>query len=414
MIEPNFERIRTMLLRAGEPDRVPLGDISVHPMLKAGVLGRPIRTLEDEVAFWAAAGFDHVPLEQGLQLTDAIKRRSMHEMEAHYAADTEDTHVRSWATEGKGLIASRADFDGFQWPDPDALDYSLFERIDPLLSPQVKVIGVVGKVFTCVSWLMGLEGLSFALADDPDLVALVFERVGGFQHRVVENLLGFASVGAVWHADDIAFKTQLLVNPRILRDHVFPWYVKMNRLAHAKDVPVVYHSDGALQEVVEDIIACGFDGMNPIEPPAMDINAVKREYGRRIAIIGNIDLGYTLTRGTPGEVRAEVHQRIHDLAPGGGYAVSSSNSVPEYVPLANLNAMREATFEYGPYPIAVGKAVRESRGYQWEDGSHPLGYVLGARLNPPHPPLCQRGARGDFRRGRRIGRRAGRSHGSRK
>ena len=117
MAEPNFERVRTMLLRTGEPDRVPLGDISVHPILKAGVLGRPVRTPEDEVAFWAAAGFDYVPLEQGLQLTDVIKRQSMHEVEARYAADTTETQVRSWATEGKGLIATRADFEAFRWPD---------------------------------------------------------------------------------------------------------------------------------------------------------------------------------------------------------------------------------------------------------------------------------------------------------
>ena len=353
MVEPNFERVRTMLLRTGEPERVPLGDISVHPMLKAGVLGRPVKTPEDEVAFWTTAGFDYVPIEQGLQLTDVIKRQSMHEVEAHYAADTDETQVRSWATEGKGLITARADFDGFQWPDPDALDYSSFERIARLLPPKVKVVAVLGKVFTCVSWLMGLEGLSFALADDPDLVAAIFERVGRFQYRVIENMLHFDCVGAVWHADDIAFKTQLLISPRVLRAHVFPWYTEMNRLAHAKDRLVVYHSDGNLQEVVEDIIDCGFDGLNPIEPPAMDITAIKRQYGRRISIIGNIDLGYTLTRGTPAEVRAEVRQRIRDLAPGGGYAVSSSNSVPEYVPLANFNAMREATFEYGRYPIAV-------------------------------------------------------------
>jgi uroporphyrinogen decarboxylase len=353
MAEPNFERYRTTLLRRGEPDRVPLGDISVHPMLKAGVLGRPVRTPEDEVAFWSGAGFDYVPIEQGLQLTDVIKRQSMHEVEAHYAADTDETQVRSWATEGRGLIATRADLEAFEWPDPDGLDYAAFERIGALLPPTMKVIAVVGKVFTNASWLMGLEGMSFALADDPELVATVFERVGRFQHRAVERLLRFDCVGAIWHADDIAFKTQLLVGPRILRDHVFPWYTEMNRMANAKGVPVVYHSDGALQEVVEDIIGCGFDGLNPIEPPAMDINAIKREYGRRVAIIGNIDLGYTLTRGTPDEVRAEVRQRIRDLAPGGGYAVSSSNSVPEYVPLANFNAMREATFEFGRYPIAA-------------------------------------------------------------
>lgn len=353
MVSPDFDRFRTVLLRSGEPDYVPLGDISVHPLLKAAVLGRPARDLRDEVAFWTTAGYDYVPIEQGLQLTDVIRRQSMREIEAQYAIGTSETQVRSWATEGTGLIATRGDFEAFPWPDPDGLDYSAFERIDPLLPPTVKVIAVLGKVFTCVSWLMGLEGMSLALADDPGLVADLARRVGQFQFRVFQNMLRFDCVGAVWHADDIAFATQLLVNPRLLRLHVFPWYAEMNRVAHAKGRLTVFHSDGALQEVLEDIVQCGFDGLNPIEPKAMDINEVKREYGTRISLIGNIDLGYTLTRGTPDEVRAEVRQRIHDLAPGGGYAVASSNSIPEYVPLANFTAMRQATFEYGRYPITV-------------------------------------------------------------
>ncbi len=353
MRTPNFAYFRTALLRQGEPDHVPLGDISVHPLLKAGVLGRPVRSLEDEVAFWARAGFDYVPIEQGLQLTSLIRQQSMREVEGHYAADTAEPQVRSWATEGKGLITCRADVERTVWPDPDALDFSAFERVGALLPPEIKVIAILGKVFTCVSWLMGLEGLSFALADDPDLVAHLFERVGKFQHRVLERMLTFPCVGAVWHADDIAFKTQLLVNPRLLRAHVFPWYTRMNRLTIESGRLAIYHSDGALQEVVEDIIGCGFHALNPIEPPAMDITAIKRQYGARLAILGNIDLGYTLTRGTPDEVRAEVRQRIHDLAPAGGYAVASSNSVPEYVPLANFNVMRQATFEFGQYPIRV-------------------------------------------------------------
>jgi uroporphyrinogen decarboxylase len=192
-----------------------------------------------------------------------------------------------------------------------------------------------------------------ALVDDPDLVAAVFEKVGRFQYRVFENMLQFDCVGLLWHADDIAFSTQLMVNPGILRKHVFPWYKEMNRATHHTGRLAVYHSDGALQEVLEDIVACGFDGLNPIEPKAMDIKETKRQYGSRISILGNIDLIYTLTRGTPEEVRAEVRQRLHDLAPGGGYAVASANSIPEYVPFANFNAMREAVFEYGRYPISV-------------------------------------------------------------
>jgi uroporphyrinogen decarboxylase len=80
---------------------------------------------------------------------------------------------------------------------------------------------------------------------------------------------------------------------------------------------------------------------------------VKKEYGHKLCLIGNIDLAYTLTRGTPQEVEEEVKLRIKQLAPGGGYVVSSANTVTEYVPLANFKAMREAVFKYGKYPISL-------------------------------------------------------------
>ena len=352
-MEPNFERFRKILLRKEEPDYVPLGDISVHPILKAAILGRPVRTLEDDVAFWGKAGYDHVPLEQGFQLTDVIRKQSMHTIEANYAFETSEVQTRSWATEGKGLITTMKDFESFRWPDPDSLDYSAFEKVKSYLPPQVKVIAILGKIFTSVWWLMGLEGMSLSLVDEPSLVPKLFEKIGKFQFRVFENMLKFDSVGVVWHADDIAYSTQLMVSPKILRQHLFPWYKEMNRIAHEKGRLVVFHSDGKLYDVIEDIIDCGFDGLNPIEPKAMNINELKKKFGSRISLIGNIDLGYTLTRGTPEEVKAEVRQRIRDLAPGGGYAVASSNSVPEYVPLANFNAMREATFQYGKYPITA-------------------------------------------------------------
>ncbi|MDA8216258.1 MAG: hypothetical protein M0Z94_01425 [Dehalococcoidales bacterium] len=352
-MEPNFNRLRKVILRQGEPDYVPLGDIGIHALHKERILGRPLRDLADEVEFWGVAGYDHVPLHQGLQQTDLIKRQAMHEVEANYAVETADLQQRQWASEGKGIVTTMAEFEALEWPDPDALDYSQFARVADLLPPNVKVWAVEGKIFSCVWWLMGLEGLSMSLVDEPALLPRLFEKVGRFQFRVFQNMLQFDCIGGFWHADDIAYSTQLMVSPRILREHLFPWYKEMNRLAHDKGKIVVYHSDGALQEVMEDIIECKFDGLNPIEPKAMDINWVKRQYGSRISIMGNIDLGYTLTLGTPEEVRQEVRQRIRDLAPGGGYCVAASNSVPEYVPLANFNAMREATFEFGRYPISL-------------------------------------------------------------
>ena len=73
--------------------------------------------------------------------------------------------------------------------------------------------------------------------------------------------------------------------------------------------------------------------------------------GDRLCVIGNIDLSYTLTRGTPEEVAEEVKQRLKDVAPGGGYCLGSSNTIPDYVPPENYIAMVETTLERGNYPV---------------------------------------------------------------
>jgi uroporphyrinogen decarboxylase len=158
-------------------------------------------------------------------------------------------------------------------------------------------------------------------------------------------------VGAVTHPDDLAYTEALLVSPRHLREYVFPWYRWNCTLVRERGLVNVFHSDGRLFPVLDDIAGCGFNVLHPIEPKAMDIVEVKRLVGDRLCLIGNIDLGYTLTRGTPREVEAEVRERIRTVGPGGGYCVGSSNSVPSYVPLENYNAMRQAAFQYGRYPL---------------------------------------------------------------
>ena len=118
-------------------------------------------------------------------------------------------------------------------------------------------------------------------------------------------------------------------------------------------MPFIMHSDGRLWPVLDDLIALGVNALHPIEPKAMDIFELKEKVGHKIALFGNIDLGYTLTErlGSPQAVRKEVRQKIRSLAPGGGYAVASGSGATRYVSLENFNAMREATFEYGAYPI---------------------------------------------------------------
>jgi uroporphyrinogen decarboxylase len=350
-LEPNFERFRTAVLCQGEPDHLPFADVSVYQGHKSRLIGRPIRGLADDIEFARRIGYDFVSINIGFHRSPALLRS----MEGkHYAvrdAGSDETVERRWAAGQVGVITNKAEFEAFDWPDPDTFDYSLLAEADRILPPAMKVIVVIGKVFNPVWWLMGFERFSLAVFDEPALVERMFERVGRIQSRVLERALEHRCVGAHWHADDVAFNTSLMVSPEVLRRYAFPQYRRMVDLCHGAGALAIYHSDGKLDPIVEDLIDIGFDGLNPIQPEAMDIIRLKTQVAGRLGLLGNIDLGYTLTLGTPQEVEAQVKRRIRELAPGGGYCLGSANSIPDYVPFENYLAMRDAWLKYGRYPI---------------------------------------------------------------
>jgi uroporphyrinogen-III decarboxylase len=115
--------------------------------------------------------------------------------------------------------------------------------------------------------------------------------------------------------------------------------------------PWVFHSDGNLMPILDDLLTLGMNGLHPIQPAAMNIKEVKAKYGQKVCILGNIDLDYTLTLGTPDEVDKEVKERIAAAGPGGGYVVTSANSLTDYCKTENVWAMAKAVKKYGKYPL---------------------------------------------------------------
>lgn len=360
---PDFTRFYTALVRQGEPDRVPLAEASVDYDVKCAFLGRRIQGIADEVEFWYQAGYDFVPIQAGfrevfwphyLSKKRGEKVQQMtRRMQGDYTVYEEGTRERAWAPEDKGLVTTWEEFQAFPWPKPQDFDYSPIQELKAHLPTGMKAVVYMGYIYTSVWWLMGFETFCFALKENPALVEAIQEKVKEIQSQALEIVLGFDHVAALWHPDDIAYSEALIISPSYLRKYVFPWYKWAADLCSQRGLPSIYHSDGKLDEVIPDLIACGFSALHPIEPKAMDIAELKRRYGKDLCLIGNIDLGYTLTRGTPAEVEEEVRQRIKEVGPGGGYCVGSSNSVTSYVPLANFNAMREATFKYGRYPLTL-------------------------------------------------------------
>jgi len=367
--KPDFERLRAALLRRGEPDYVPLYEVSVADVVMTGFMGRPIHDpsrvgitltpppldealsyLPDFVAFHVAAGYDFVPIKFG------IGGQVMAVLESGYADGSRKvrtTHCdtsREWAAEEGGFITSWADLETFPWPKPGTVRLDLLDATARLLPDGMRLIAIAGGMLMHARVWMGMQRFWTALGEDPALAVALLERLQALQIVAIDQATDHPALGAFLLDDDLAHCAGLLESPRFLRVHVFPFYKQVGEILHSKGLPFIMHTDGKVNQIIPDLIACGLDALHPIEPKAMDIVAVKRQYGDRLALLGNIDVDL-LTRGSPEEIRASVQERIRSVAAGGGYAIGSSNSVPDYVPLANYRALVEASLAFGQYPI---------------------------------------------------------------
>jgi len=336
--KPDFRRLCTALY-CGEPDYVPLVELGIAQEIKEGFLGKKIHSLKEEVEFCVQAGYDYVKLQPSVDMNPAkIKLEGS---------------TGPWASEHKGIISSWQDFERHVWPKSEDVDYSNFEEINKYLPDSMGVIGQYGDIFTMVWELMGFENFALTLYEDIDLIETLFEKIGTIVFNLFENMITFDCVKALWYSDDIAYNNGPMVSPAIIRKYLFPWMKKIGDLAKEHSIPYLYHSDGKLWDFIDDIITCGVNALHPIEPKAMDIVEVKEKVKGKLCVIGNIDLSYTLTRGTPEETQEEVKEKIRTVAPGGGYCLGSGNSIPKYVKIENFMAMVETTKRYGKYPISI-------------------------------------------------------------
>jgi len=160
-----------------------------------------------------------------------------------------------------------------------------------------------------------------------------------------------SGAGVVMVEGDLAAELQPLISPAHYRRFVLPFHKRIVDVAHSLGAPVIKHSDGNLWPLLDDLLSAGFDGLHPIQPQCMDIAEAKRRLAGRACVIGNIDCVELLPYGEVADVVRAVQQTIRVAAPGGGYILSSSNSIHPHCRPRNTVAMYAAAHEYGGYPI---------------------------------------------------------------
>lgn len=153
--------------------------------------------------------------------------------------------------------------------------------------------------------------------------------------------------------DDYAGNLNLLISPAMFRTFIQPCLARLIKVVkeHNPNTKVMLHSDGAITKLLPDIIALGVDVIHPLEPlPAMNLAAVKEQFGSQLTFLGGIDISRAMP-GSREDVVEETRLRISQLASGGGYILAPSNHLQADVPAENVITLFETAHRYGKYPI---------------------------------------------------------------
>jgi uroporphyrinogen decarboxylase len=182
--------------------------------------------------------------------------------------------------------------------------------------------------------------------------------------RLLDAYTAYAIEAAKWYAEcgvdgvviacDWAMNSGPIFPPSFIEEYMVPQVNAIADVCHEKGILVIKHSDGNIMPIEDLFFNMRIDGFQSIEPHAgMSLAEVKRKYGNKITLMGNVDCGRTLPYGTKEQIVEETKACIRDGAPGGGYILSSSNTIMYPISGDALMTMVETVQKYGNYPIRL-------------------------------------------------------------
>ncbi len=232
------------------------------------------------------------------------------------------------------------------WPQVDRFDYDGAVALAERASRDYAVIGPWVSFFEIYCQLRGLEQSMMDLCENPELVEAILDRVEDIQTEMMKRFFARAgkNIDLVFISDDVAGQQSLLMSPQMWETYLQPRLKRWCDLIHAHGLRVFYHTDGAARPLLEPILDCGVDVLNPIQHacPGMDLAELKQEFGSRVIFHGGVDNQSILSLGTVEQVRAEVKNCLRTLGAGReGFICCSCHNVQAGTPLENIFAMVE-------------------------------------------------------------------------
>lgn len=227
-------------------------------------------------------------------------------------------------------------------------------KVRDAFAPHTVFIGATGGCISGPYTYCGAELFFEAYCYAPDILHHLMDVFTEWAFSLAKTYADHDLGPVCFLGDDIAYKTALLFSPQFLRQEFIPRIKRMMEPLKEKGIKVMFHSDGNLNEILDELVyTLEIDGLNPLEPLAdMEVIRLSKEYPH-LVMCGGIDVSQLLPFGTAQEIRAKVKEVIKEVAPGGGLCIGSSTEIHPGVPVENVLAFYNAVREFGQYPIRL-------------------------------------------------------------
>lgn len=188
----------------------------------------------------------------------------------------------------------------------------------------------------------GLDALPILWTDHTDLVSRLLRAVEADTLRSIELAAHRETSPLAMIYSDVAYHDRLMYGPAQMRAMgFFDDVAAICDRCHRAGLQVIFHSDGNVMEIMDDLVACGIDGLNPLEKAAgMDVYAIRRRWPDLI-LVGGMDVSRLMPFGTPAEIRTETRRMIREVGAEGGLLIGSSTEIGNDIPLENYLAFRD-------------------------------------------------------------------------
>ncbi|MFW2368175.1 MAG: uroporphyrinogen decarboxylase family protein, partial [Desulforhopalus sp.] len=225
----------------------------------------------------------------------------------------------------------------------------LYENTDYVIGAD----GIKGGILQTCLWLRGYENFFMDLAMNQEYAEALLDKVLDLYCRMYTAY--FKEIGdyaqLVYITDDLGTQVSLLMSPQMFREQVKPKMKAFNdHLKSISNAKIMFHSDGAIDPLMEDVIEMGVDILNPVQTSTKgleDTLSVKEKYGDRLSFHGAIDVQQIMPKASVEELKKEVARRIHDLGTNGGFIVAPCHNIGYDIPVENVMALFEAAQAYG-------------------------------------------------------------------